>query len=312
MRLSLKMLLLAPLLAACGSGASAGSPAGSTGLSAASPAGRQTIAVVAAENTWGSIAGQLGGDRATVASIVSNPDTDPHDYEPTPANARTMALAKLAIVNGIGYDSWATKLLAANPASGRIVLNVGELVGAKEGGNPHRWYSPGDVHKVIDQITADYKRLSPANAAYFDAQRAAFLNEKLAAYDELIGGIKAKYAGTPVGASENIFSPLAEALGLKLLTPARFLDAISQGMEPNAGDKARIDAQIRNKEIEVYVYNLQNATPDVRAQVKAAKAQGIPVVTITETLSPAAATFQDWQVAQLQALRSALHEATGK
>src|SRR5436305_426444 len=79
----------------------------------------QPLRVVAAENFWGSIATQLGGNRVAVTSIISNPDTDPHDYEPTPADARTIASAHYVIMNGIGYDPWAPKLVAANPTSGR-------------------------------------------------------------------------------------------------------------------------------------------------------------------------------------------------
>src|SRR5436309_1206875 len=76
------------------------------------------LQVVAAENFWGSIAAQLGGDRVHVTNVISSPAADPHDYEPTAADARTMAGAQLAIVNGIGYDPWAGKLLAASPAKG--------------------------------------------------------------------------------------------------------------------------------------------------------------------------------------------------
>jgi len=271
----------------------------------------QPLRVVAAENFWGSIAAQLGGNRVKVTSIITNPDTDPHDYEATPADARTMATAHYAIVNGIGYDPWAPKLLAANPANGRVVLNVGDLVGVKEGGNPHRWYSPRDVFKVIDQITADYKKLDPAGAAYFDTRWTDYTTRSLAPYIETIAAIKTKYAGTPVGASESIFAPLADELGLKLLTPEGFLDAISEGTDPTAADKATADTQIKKKHIKVYVYNSQNATPDVQAQVDAAKAQGIPIATVTETLAPATSTFQDWQIAQLQALQAALAKATG-
>jgi zinc/manganese transport system substrate-binding protein len=269
------------------------------------------LQVVAAENFWGSIATQLGGNRVTVTSIITNPDTDPHDYEATPADARTMASAQYAIVNGIGYDPWAPKLIAANPVNGRLVLTVGDLVGVKEGGNPHRWYSPSDVAKVIDQITADYKKLDPDGAAYYDAQNTDYTTKSLATYTATIAAIKAKYAGVPVGASESIFIPLSDALGLKLLTPEGFMDAVSEGTDLTASDKATADAQIKQKQIKVYVYNSQNATPDVQAQVDAAKAAGIPIVTITETLAPATATFQDWQTAQLQALQAALAKATG-
>jgi zinc/manganese transport system substrate-binding protein len=299
---------LALLLAGCGKGTS---PAAATSTSPTS-SGSAPLTVVAAENFWGSIAAQLGGSHVAVTSIIANPDTDPHTYEPTTGDARTVASAKYVVVNGIGYDPWAPKLLAAQPNPGRKVLTVGDLVGVKEGGNPHRWYSPGDVAKVIDQITSDYKALDPADAAFFDTQHATYTTTGLAQYTSLIADIKARYAGTPVGASESIFVPLSEALGLHLLTPPSFLTAISEGSEPTAADKAAIDAQIRGHQIKVYVFNSQNSTPDVAAQVKEAKDAGIPTTTITETLDPPTSTFQDWQTAQLRLLETTLAGATGK
>jgi zinc/manganese transport system substrate-binding protein len=247
-----------------------------------------------------------------VVSIINSPDADPHDYEPTAADGRTIAAARLAIINGVGYDPWATKLVNANPSSARTVLTVGELVGVAEGGNPHRWYNPDNVRTVIDQITAAYKAIDPTNASYFDDRRTTVLNTNLKAYFDTINQIKTAYAGTPVGASESIFAMMEPALGLDLITPPSFLTAISEGTDPSAADKTTIDAQINNRQIKVYVYNSQNATPDVQAQVDAARAKGIPVTTITETLTPAGASFQDWQVAQLTALKQALAQATGK
>jgi len=270
------------------------------------------IAVIAAENFWGSIAAQLGGQHAGVTSIISNPNTDPHDYEPTARDAIKMATAELVIENGVGYDPWVDRLLSASSVKGRLVLNVGDAVGVKLGGNPHRWYSPDDVHRVIALITDDYKSLDPKGAAYFDRQRQLFESKSLAAYDGLIADTKAKYTGTPIGASESIVAPLAQALGLDLLTPASFLNAVSEGTDPTAQDKATIDRQIKDKEIKVYIYNSQNATPDIQTQVAEAQAAGIPVVAITETLNPATATFQDWQVAQLTRIQAALARATGK
>jgi zinc/manganese transport system substrate-binding protein len=293
------------LAAGCSTAAS-GSPSGGGG-----GAGKK-IAVVAAENFWGSIAGQLGGSHVTQTSIITNPDTDPHDYEPTATDARTIASAQLVIVNGIGYDPWAPKLIAANPVPGRTTLTVGTLLERKEGDNPHQWYSAAHVLQVIAAITADYKRLDPADAGYFARQQHWFTTTALARYNQLIAQIRARYAGTLVGASESIVSPLAETLGLTVLTPYSFLQAISEGSEPTAHDKATIDAQISNRQIKVYVYNSQNATPDIAAQVRAAKAKGIPVTAVTETLVPAGATFQQWQVSQLEQLAAALHQATGK
>ena len=276
------------------------------------PGSPTTIAVVAAENFWGSLAAQLGGDHVEVTSIINSPDADPHDYEPTAGDGREIASARLAIINGVGYDAWAGKLAAANPNPDRTDLTVGELVGAKDGDNPHRWYNPDNVRTVIDRITADYKKVDPASAAYFDTRHDTVLTTNLKTYFDTITAIKARYAGTPVGASESIFAMLAPATGLDLRTPAPFLKAISEGTDPTAADKATIDAQIKGKKIKVYVYNSQNATPDIQAQVKQAKAAGIPVTTITETLTPAGASFQQWQVAQLDALRNALAQAAGK
>jgi zinc/manganese transport system substrate-binding protein len=270
------------------------------------------VTVVAAENFWGSLAAQLGGTHAKVTSLIDNPDADPHDYEPTASDGRAIATARLVIINGVGYDAWAAKLVDANPSASRSTLTVGDLVGAKVGDNPHRWYNPDDVRRVIDQITVDYKKADPADAAFFDARHTTMLTGNLKPYFDLINQIRNTDSGTPIGASESIFAMLAPALGLNLLTPPTFLSAVSEGDDPTAADKATIDTQIKTRQIRVYVYNSQNATPDVQAQVNAAKAAGIPVTTMTETLTPAGASFQDWQVAQLTALKQALAQATGR
>jgi zinc/manganese transport system substrate-binding protein len=295
------LLVIAIAAAACGSGSSA-SPA----------AGNGKIQVTAAENFWGSIASQLGGDKVAVTSIITNPDTDPHDYQPSANDGRSIATARMVIDNGVGYDPWMQKLLAANGGAGPTVLDVGQLVGVPDGGNPHRWYSPTDVQTVINTVTADYKKIDPNDATYFDTQNQSFVSGALAQYNQLIAQIKSRYPGVPVGASESIFAPMAQALGLNLLTPPSFLKAISEGTDPTAQDKAAIDAQIKGHQIKVYVYNSQNATPDVQAQVKEAKAAGIPVTTITETLVPPSSTFQAWQVHQLQGLAAALGRGTGQ
>lgn len=264
------------------------------------------IDVVAAEDFWGSIAAQLGGDRVEVTNIIGNPAADPHDYEPNAEDAREMAVAQLAIVNGIGYDEWAQKLLDANPTSGRTELDVGELLGLEAGDNPHQWYSPSAVHRVIDQISADYEDADPDRADYFRQRRRQFEGKGLAEYDALVARIHARYAGTSVGASESIFEPLAKALGLKLLTPSAFLDAVAEGTEPSPREKAEADSQIADRKIAVWVYNSQNATPDVQRLNDAAAAAGIPVATVTETPTPEGASFEDWMSRQLRGLERAL------
>ena len=286
------------------------STAGAPGLAGSS--GSHGVNVVAAENFWGSVAQQLGGARVQVTSLIDNPDADPHDYEPTPADARAVASSDLVLVNGVGYDGWASKLVDANPNPDRPVLDVGSLVGAAAGDNPHRWYDPADVWAVAARLTALYKQLDPADSAEFDRLAQVFDSSGTAAYKAVVADIRARYAGTAVGASESIFAMVSPALGLDLVTPPGFLKAVSEGTDPSAADKATADEQVAGRQIKVYVYNSQNATPDVQQQIAAANAAGIPVTTITETMVPATATWQQWQTAQLQMLRAALARATGR
>lgn len=284
----------------------------SLGPGAALPASGGRISVVAAENFWGSIAAQLGGNRVEVRSIITNPNTDPHEYEPTASDARRIASAQLVVVNGIGYDPWATTLLAANQSSDQTVLNVGDVLGIRTGGNPHRWYDPTDVERIIQRITDDYRQIDPTAAAYFTRRQRSFETKDLAEYHALVESISSRYAGTPIGASESIMVPLAKALHLDLVTPAGFMNAVSEGNEPTAAEKSIIDGQIQRRLIKIYIYNSQNATPDVTAQVSTARAEHIPVVAVTETLSPADATFEGWQVRQLRAISSALARVAGR
>jgi zinc/manganese transport system substrate-binding protein len=270
------------------------------------------LRVVAAENFWGSIAAQLGGSRVSVTSIIVDPATDPHSYDPTAKDARTLAGAQLAIVNGIGYDEWASHLIAANPVPGRDSLDVGDVLGLKEGDNPHQWYSPASVQKAIDAIVAEYDKLRPRDKVYFAAQKRHFETVSLAKYNALRAEIRRRFAGVPVGYSESIFQPLGASVGLKLLTPYSFAKAVAEGTDISAQDKETVDEQAEKREIEVWVYNSQNATPDIQRINAICRAQHIPIATVTETLSPASDSFEQWQVSELQGLIAALHRATGR
>jgi zinc/manganese transport system substrate-binding protein len=301
-RKALTALAAAVLLAAC-LGACAGG---------AREASANGIAIVASENFWGSIAAQLAGSKGTVESIITNPAQDPHSYEPTAADARTLATARLAIVNGVGYDPWASQLLRANPTPGRSVLNVGRLLHLRTGDNPHRWYDPADVAQVANAITADLARLDPQAKSYFERQRARFEARGLARYHALITAIRDRYEGVKVGASESIFALQAPFLGLRLITPYSFLKAVSEGSELTAQDIATAERQLTRGEIRVWIYNAQNATPEIQHLTALARQRGIPVVAITETLAPPGDSFEQWQVAQLERLAHALKEATGR
>jgi zinc/manganese transport system substrate-binding protein len=264
------------------------------------------LKVVAGQNFWGSIATQLGGSKASVQSVVTDPNADPHEYESNTNDARAIADANFVILNGAGYDDWASRLLSANPSSHRTVLIAADLLGKKAGDNPHFWYNPDYVTRMADQITADYKSIDSADAAYFDQQRADFTTA-LKPYTQRIAEIKAKFSGVPVGATESIFVYMATALGLNLISPPEFMNAVAEGNDPPAAAVITFQNQITSRQVKVLVYNVQTATAVTTNIKHLAALADIPVVGVSETMQPESATFQDWQLSQLLTLQNALN-----
>ena len=105
---------------------------------------------------------------------------------------------------------------------------------------------------------------------------------------------------------------MAPALGLDLITPPGFMKSISEGTDVTAQDTLAAERQIDARQIRVWIYNAQNETPAVQRLTALARMHGIPIVAVTETLSPETASFEQWQLAQLERLQRALHEATGR
>ncbi len=103
------------------------------------------IKVIGAENFYADLLGQVGGTRVDSSSLLNDPNADPHAFESSPADAAKVADAQLVIENGLGYDSFMDKLLAASPSSGRIVINVQQLLALPDGANAHIWYDPATM-----------------------------------------------------------------------------------------------------------------------------------------------------------------------
>ena len=236
---------------------------------------------------------------------MTNPNTDPHEYESSAADARGFATADYVILNGAGYDDWGQKLLSANPSPSRKLFTVADLLNKKAGDNPHFWYNPDWVEKVADRITADYEALDAADAGYFKQQRES-LRVALRTYHDAITHIRSRFSGVPVGSTESIFVYMSQALGLNLISPPALMQAISEGNDPPAQTVAEFQDQIANRQIKVLVYNAQTSTPITDNLKQLATRKGIPVVGISETVEPAAASFQDWQTRQLNSLLAAL------
>lgn len=265
--------------------------------------------VVATLNVWGSISAQLGGDLVHVT--VLDTGADPHDYEPTAQDARDIADADMVIVNGIGYDSWASRLVDADPSDGRLVLSVGRTLNIPDDGNPHQWNDPDAVHTMVDAVTAGYQRLRPADAAYFDHQRAGLLGAGFHDYDAAVAAIRSRFAGTPVGASESLLVPLADGLHLRMTTPRGYLDAEHEEAEPSAADTAATGDQLTGRKVAVWMYDSRSTENEVLHLNDLARAASIPVVSFTEAIPGGSETFQKWQLDQLTALLAALEASHG-
>jgi zinc/manganese transport system substrate-binding protein len=270
------------------------------------------ITVVAGENFWGSLVSQLGGDKVSVTSIVSDPNADPHEYESNVNDAKLFATANYVILNGAGYDSWGNSLLSASPNAGRKVLVVALLLGKKEGDNPHFWYSPDFVNRVVARMESDLISIDPKDTDYFQVQYKA-LQSSLAKYQNRIASIKHAFGGTKVASTESIFVYLADAAGLNLVSPPEFIDAVAEGNDPPASSIVEFENQIKSHEPQVLVYNEQTVTPLTDNIKRLAAEANIPTIGITETIQPPDVTFQEWMNAELMTLQNALNaKALGK
>jgi zinc/manganese transport system substrate-binding protein len=290
-------------LAACG----ASSASGSATPAAATPG---VVDVVAAEDPWGDVARQIGGDHASVTSIMKDPSADPHSYEVDPRAAAAMSSARLVVVNGAGYDDFATKLLRASPSDTRTVVEVADVAGATgDGVNPHLWYDPDAVRRTADALTRALSRIEPAHAAEFTANEEAFL-ASYQPYVDTLAAIRAAHAGARVGYTERVPGYLVQAAGLRLGTPAGFARAVEDGDDPSPADTARSDQAITSRSIRALLYNRQVVSAQTRSLTALATRSGVPVVPVTETLPPGE-DFQTWQLHQAEALAAALERSGG-
>ena len=264
------------------------------------------VHVVAAENFWGNIAAQIGGSHVQVTSIISDPNADPHTYETDPKDAAAISAASFVILNGVGYDDFASKLLAASPNASRTVITIAKVAGVTGSNpNPHLWYDPTYVKAAVSAIAAALIKVDPTNATVFKANQRAFLKVYQPYIDEL-AAIKARYAGTKIAYTERVPGYLVQAAGLVLGTPASFSQAVEDGTDPSPSDTATFDADITAHKVKVLLYNAQ-VTDEQTNRIKTLAASAhVPVVGMSETLPPGERDFQSWQFDQARRLSSAL------
>ncbi|MFE9109706.1 metal ABC transporter solute-binding protein, Zn/Mn family [Streptomyces collinus] len=297
-RLALLTSASLALLAGCGSSSD----------SADAKSAPARVAVVASTNVWGDIARRIGGDRVDVTSVISDPDQDPHSYEADPQNQLALSKAKVVVENGGGYDDFVDRMLESGHNDSAEVINAVEVSGktAPEGGelNEHVWYDFPTVAEVAGRISAALAKADPGDAGAF-ARNAAAFKAKLAPLEAQEARIKKAHGGEGVAITEPVPLYMTEASGLVNRTPAQFSEAIEEGDDVSPRVLQESLALFSGKKVKVLVYNEQTSGPQTEKAEAAAKAAGIPVVPVTETL-PKGKDYLGWMTDNVDALASAL------
>ena len=270
----------------------------------------QVINVVAAENFWGSLVSQLGGTHVNVTSVITDPNTDPHEYQQNDSVMRAITNAQYVILNNVGYDSWGTLDVEADDAPDQTVLNVGDSLGVSVTGgivtgNPHLWYNPTYVNETVAWMYHNLTTIAPSLTAYFTAQYDNLTASLGSLYSE-VGLIQHLFAGTVVASTESIFVYLANAAGLDLVSPPAFMEAVAEGNDPTDQSIVTFQCQLESGNVQVMVYNAQTVTPITTSMKAIAQSHNVSVMSVTETIVPPTLTFQQWMGGELNSLYVAL------
>jgi zinc/manganese transport system substrate-binding protein len=256
------------------------------------------VDVVASTNVYGDLARQLGGPHVAVTSVLSDPNADPHLFEPTIRDGLEVAKADVLIENGAGYDTFMDDLAGAAPSDSRVTVDAADVLGVGDG-NPHVWYDLPRVPKIARAITGAFVRVDAPHAADYRSRLRRFTSS-LGAFARV--GVP---PNRPVAYTEPVPEYLVEALHLRNLAPTAFTRAIENGTEPSPKAVAEMEALLRERRVDALLYNSQAVSPITQRLRSLADAHGVAVVPVTETL-PRGLTYQQWQLRQLRALREAL------
>jgi zinc/manganese transport system substrate-binding protein len=260
---------------------------------------------VGTENFYADLLSQIGGPWVAATSLLDDPNADPHAFESSPQDAALVADARIVIVNGLGYDAFMDRLIAASDRPDRVVINVQQLLGLGDDVNPHVWYDPATMPRVAAAATAALARLDPPNAADFASREQAYL-AALKPIGDKIAELKAKYARAPIAFTEDVAGYLTDQIGLAVKTPVGFMKAVEEGTDPAPVDVAAEHDLFTGRAVRVLLYNSQVTSPATVSIHDLAQQNGIPIVGVAETIPSAFHTYQAWQLAQLADLEHAL------
>lgn len=284
-------------IAGCGAAAANGGSAGQ-------------IVAVGAENEYANVISQIGGRYVHASAVMSNPNTDPHTFEASPSVANSVSQAQLVVQNGVGYDNFMGKIESATPNANRKVIDVQHLLGLPDSTrNPHLWYSPRTMPAVAKAVAAELSKLQPSHAAQFHAKEAAF-EHSLSAWYAAIKQLRDRYPNAAVAATEPVGDYMLGAAGVAVVTPYSLQAAVMNGVDPAPQSVTLQNGLLSGRKVKVLLYNQQVTDSLTQTWLKAARAHGIPVVGLYETMPTGGYDYQSWMVAEVNALRSALVHGT--
>lgn len=253
------------------------------------------ISIVTTTNVYSDIAKNIVGKYGTATAIIDKSSIDPHDFDPTTADAKKVDKANIIVANGLGYDSWMNKL--AKSVDKKPVLVGEDLMGLKKGDNPHIWYNLNMPTKYVDYLVKRLSKLDKKHAAYFKANGEKYL----AKVDKIKNLVKTdKSNKKPVYVSEPVFDYALEEAGYKV-GDKEFEEAIENGTDPSPKMINQMNTEIKEKKIAFFVNNTQASSSTVKAFVKLAKKNNVPVLNVRETI-PNNTTYLAWMKENYQNL----------
>ncbi|MGK8521737.1 metal ABC transporter solute-binding protein, Zn/Mn family [Nocardia asteroides] len=257
--------------------------------------------IVTSTDVWGDIAAAVAGPDATVRSLITDPNADPHSHETSAVESAELSDADLVVYNGGGYDEFAEKAVAG---TNKRTVDAFSLRVDQSDENEHVWYDVRTVDVVADRIAAQLGELDPDKATAY-TERATTFKNRLAAVTAITGKLAAERPKTPVLQTEPLAHYLLAAAGVEDLTPHEFQEAIEQETDPAPAAVAATQDLLTGKRVRALIYNVQTEdkiTKDLRGTAQNA---GIAIVEVTETL-PDGVDYIQWQTKNAQALAAAL------
>ena len=253
------------------------------------------ISIVTTTNVYSDIAKNIVGKYGTATAIIDKSSVDPHDFDPTTADAKKVAQANIIVANGLGYDSWMNKL--AKSVDKKPVLVGEDLMGLKSGDNPHIWYNLDMPTKYVEYLVKRLSKLDKKHAAYFKENGEKYL-AKIDKIKQLAQANKGDQK--PVFVSEPVFDYALQEAGYKI-GDKEFEEAIENGTDPSPKTINEMNNSIKQKKIAFFVNNTQASSSTVKSFVKLAKKNNVPVLNVRETI-PNNTTYLAWMKENYQKL----------